>query len=125
MWLFTQDGFVSAVAHREKPGVLLVRARDKKSLEDLAALTRQKIKTTENADYLYRIEVSKLQFAEWLLDSVDEIDYDNYKNRVHETRGSEFAMPLHEVWHAMLQVEDTGNYRRSDDWDSLTYADMH
>lgn len=131
MWLFTQEGFISAVAHRDKPDVLLVRARDKQSLKSLSEFTGQKITTTKKADYLYRVEVIRPAFAEWLDSQVDDIDYDNYKNRVHQTRGDEFAAPLHEVWSTMLQVEDTGYYKRDydaewdyEDYDRLTYAEL-
>lgn len=107
----------------------MVRARDKQSLKSLSEFTGQKIKTTSNADYLYRIEVIKPAFTEWFESQVDDIDYDNYKNRVHESRGHEFAAPLHEVWSTMLQIEDTGHYKRDYDaeWDydgRLTYAEL-
>ena len=39
MWIFTQDGFVSAVDNGMVPGKLAVRARDKESLALLAELT--------------------------------------------------------------------------------------
>lgn len=34
------------------------------------------------------------------------VDYTNFKNRVHESRGHDFADALLSVWSAMHQVED-------------------
>ena len=41
MWVFTETGFVSAVAHRDNPEILIVRSRDRHSIEPLALLARQ------------------------------------------------------------------------------------
>jgi len=111
MWLFTQNGFVSAVAHRHKVGVLLVRARDRESLDSLIDYTSSpdlpnEIHHTPSADYPYRLEIDRMQFARWLVDQTYDIDYDNFKNRVHDVRGDDFAMPLHKVWDVMHDVED-------------------
>jgi hypothetical protein len=123
MWIFSEGGFISAVAHRDKKDTLLVRSRDRVSLDPLAKFAEVKIKTTPDADYRYRIEVSKTVFAAWMSDQIEDLDYDNYKNRVHRTRGNDFAAPLHDVWSVMLEVDDavggpkTRYFDRLDDWD--------
>lgn len=123
MWIFTEGGFISAVAHREKKDILLVRSRDRISLEPLQRFSDVLIKTTPDADYRYRIEVSKAVFTAWMSDQIEDLDYDNYKNQVHKTRGNEFAAPLHDVWSVMLEVDDVrgGPNKRYfdgfDDWD--------
>ena len=45
MWLFTETGFVSAVRHREDPDLLVVRARDRQSLEPIEAACNVEITT--------------------------------------------------------------------------------
>ena len=35
MWTATQDGYFSAVQHRDKPDTLMVRARDSKDLQHI------------------------------------------------------------------------------------------
>ena len=35
-----------------------------------------------------------------------DIDYHNFKTKVSQTRGYQFVAALHDVWTAMLQVED-------------------
>jgi hypothetical protein len=106
MWVFTQDGFISAVDNGHVPGKLAVRARDKKSLELLAALTQQEIVKSKNADYPYRVFVAKDDFTNFLASHVESLDYSNFKDRVYSTRGNKFASACGKVWAAMLDVTD-------------------
>ena len=46
-------------------------------------------------------------FTEWVAEQANEIDYDNFKNKVAKTRGYDFVDALHNVWVAMLGVEDS------------------
>lgn len=106
MWLFTEGGFVSAVQHRENPDYLVVRARDKQSLQNLADICEVNITMKEISDYPYRVVVQRHAFAQWVNDQVDFLGYDNFKNRVAITRGKEYARTLGSVWSVMHDVED-------------------
>jgi hypothetical protein len=106
MWIFTDTGFISAVRKPEYPGVFTVRSRDRESLESLAAKAQVEIKRSPNGDYPYRVFVSDSSFIEWFLDRGGELQYSNFKNRVAQTRGRNFVSALHNVWEAMLAVED-------------------
>lgn len=60
MWLITTQGFYSVVAHRNRPDILLVRARAHADIEAL----RDQILDLEpyedpRADYRWRTEVSR------------------------------------------------------------------
>lgn len=111
MWLFTDTGFVSAVTHRDNPKKMMIRARDKKSLEGLAKMSRAKVETTLGADYPHRIVVTKETLKKWIVEQIDNAEYDNFKNRVTQTRGVGFVKPLHEVWEVMHDVEDVERRR--------------
>ena len=106
MWIFTDTGFISAVRKAEHPGVFTVRSRDRKSLESLAAKAQVEIKRSPNGDYPYRVFASDAAFIEWFLDRGSELNYSNFKNRVAQKRGRHFVSALHNVWSAMLSVED-------------------
>jgi len=106
MWIFTETGFVSAVGHFKEKDKLVVRARDKKSLESLANSVGLDISSTPSSDYPYRLFVDDSVFAAWLSKQTMAVDYTNFKNRVHDTRGHDFADALMSVWSAMHQVED-------------------
>ena len=103
MWLFTSEGFISVVAHSEKPDTLLVRARDEDSLLSLVEATGATLRQTPNNDYPYRIEVLREAFSAWLADQVLNLDWTNYKAHMWSER-PEFGDALHDVWVAMHQV---------------------
>lgn len=106
MWLFTETGFVSAVQHRDDKNLLVVRARDRLSLEPLAGFADTEITTNPIADYPYRTIVSKGVFAAWTVDNIDNLNYPNFKSQVAITRGKTFAGTLGGVWSTMLRAED-------------------
>jgi hypothetical protein len=106
MWIFTQDGFISAVDNKEVPGKLTVRARDEESLELLAAATNQEIGQVDGRDYPYRVHVTKEEFSDFLLMHVEHLNYPNFKDKVKAVRGHEFASACGAVWAAMLDVTD-------------------
>lgn len=104
MWLFSETGFVSAVAHRDDKNKFIVRGRDKQSLEPLAKFARTKIIEGGGTDYPFRVFVSKKKFTEWTLKQIENLEYTNYKSRMYTTRGPEFCDALHDVWSDMQQV---------------------
>ena len=103
MWLFTNTGFVSAVSNGKD---LMVRARDRESLEPIADSAQTELISTPQNDYPYRVVVSHEFFAIWVAHMARGITYKNFKSEVATTRGYEFAHPLMKVWSAMQDVED-------------------
>lgn len=106
MWLFSETGFLSAVQKDSSKPYLAVRARDKKSLADICEKYRLEIIETPMADYPYRVEMPKDQFAEWVVGEIEQINYSNLKNQVALVRDSKFAKLLGSVWSIMLGAED-------------------
>jgi len=106
MWIFTQTGFVSAVRHYSRPETIVVRARDRESLEVLATATGLPVERTPVNDYPYRVHVPQEDFSDWLQNCVNSLDYTNFKDRVGDTRGDNFASTLMSVWETMHNVED-------------------
>ena len=106
MWIFTDTGFISAVRKPWAKDKMTVRARDKQSLAELSRVSGEEIATTLDSDYPHRVVVEDKVFKSWLVESIDTMDYDNFKNRVYETRGKYFARLLGEVWSVMLGAED-------------------
>ena len=104
MWLFTTTGFVSAVNNGTD---LIVRARDKESLEPLAELAKAEVINTPHNDYPYRVVVTNELFSNWVAHMAAGINYKNFKSEVAATRGQDFAHPLMLVWSAMHEVEDS------------------
>lgn len=107
MWLFTNTGFVSAVSNGQD---LMVRSRDRQSLEPLAESAKTEILSTPQNDYPYRVIVTHEIFSRWVAHMATGITYKNFKSEVASTRGYDFAHPLMKVWSAMHEVEDAGRH---------------
>ncbi len=103
MWIFTTSGFISAVSDGKD---LMVRARDQRSLRDLAAFAKGEIKKTPTHDYPYRVFVPHELFSKWVSEQAASIQYKNFKSEVADVRGYEFSKPLMKVWSVMHDVED-------------------
>ncbi len=90
MWLFTKFGFVSVVEDVVDSNLLLVRARTYRDILLLLAymprhLDASDIRETKDADYRYRMFVTRSDFKEALVGIVDGIDYPNFKDAVART----------------------------------------
>jgi hypothetical protein len=104
MWLYTDQGAVSVVKNRNRDGELIVRSRDKETLEALCPQHYAMIITTTANDYPFRIFMSKEDWIECLTDYVDDMEYDNFKNHVKTTR-PDILRPYYEVYNATLDLE--------------------
>ena len=87
--------------------MLTIRAR---VVEDLKALNDYlpnigNITTSNNADYRYRVRVSKASFAEALPQIVMNIDYSNFKDEVMLTQGHERARAYSKVWGTLRDLQ--------------------
>ena len=105
MWIFTSTGFVSVVEHRDDPERLVVRARDRASLDALVARTGAPINPWQGSDYAFRIVVDRPVLAAWLADVARAIDYTNYMSSALAARGGRFEAALHDVWRAMMAFQ--------------------
>jgi hypothetical protein len=91
---------------------MMVRARDKQSLEELALMSQTEIEYSPNADYSWRTVVHKQDLYGFMENAISLADYDNFKNRVTKTRGRRFVDALHQVWEIMHMVEDEAAKKR-------------
>jgi hypothetical protein len=122
MWLFTKQGFYSAVCARQgdgkhgqplDPDRIMVRARVRQHLEALKKrfpnlLGQCEIREFAGTDYAFRIFVAKPIWSGVLAELADETDYDNFKSEVarHQGRaGAAYGHSLHEVWSVMNRLQ--------------------
>jgi hypothetical protein len=106
MWLFCKHGFFSAVQHKDKSGRVLVRARFSGDLEKLFKVhgVTAKILKTPDADYLFRTELDKSEWARIVKEEAEAIDYCNFKNAVHD--GSPRDSAYMDTWLALRKHRD-------------------
>ena len=114
MWIFTDTGFVSAVKKPQDGGLISVRARDKSSLNELISQTKAELVQTPDGDYPWRIFVTQEQFAQWVSEVALNLNYSNFKSRVHKVHPSAaYINSLHDVWAVMTHTEDEGARTRN------------
>lgn len=107
MWLFTTRGFYSAV--RTPEGEVMVRGRVRADLEALVALMRRleldppQILATPHADYHYRVLMTPEAWARTAAALAAEVDYPNFKSRVHGDPERDRAYMS--VWSAMHRLQ--------------------
>ena len=106
MWLITTQGFYSVVAHRDDPDRLLVRSRVRGDLEALRMqIPGSEPVETPEADYRWRVEVTRDEWRVALVALSEDIDYDNFKNAVGERCGWERERVYHDVWADLLSLQ--------------------
>ena len=106
MWLFTNQGFYSVVAHREDAETLIVRARDAGDIEAL----RDQIPGIQpfedaSADYRYRAHVSRSEWVAALAQLTSDLDYDNFKSEVARRQGADRARLYGHIWGELLELQ--------------------
>ena len=118
MWLFTTLGFFSAVEHREDRGLIMVRARVHRHITHLrdAVQARREgdyqasealdIIELEDADYRFRLTITREEWVDFVTGHCADIDYDNFKSAASRRgAGALFMSALHRVWDAMYKLQ--------------------
>lgn len=113
MWIFTEDGFFSAVNKGGDADTICVRARCRQDLENL--LTRLDrdfglIQESPANDYPLRVFLERSEWIAYVTDCSRNLDYQNFK--AHAIPHGDYARKTayHDVWHTMHRLE---NPRRS------------
>ena len=118
MWIMTEYGFLSAVAHRNDKNAIMIRSRNRDDLMtfcDIHGHSHADIVSTPDADYPVRITITRRQFAEAIAADAINIEYDNFKNQVKRICGVKRANVYMSVWCALqgLHSKATEAYRKS------------
>ncbi len=117
MWIFCKQGYFSAVQHIDKPDTILLRARFPGDLErlfpTLNVANPPKIEHTPQADYAYRTELNKEAWADLVWQIAAQIDYTNFKSKVHEGHDSPRNNAYMDCWAALRSAQEQANQHLS------------
>jgi hypothetical protein len=108
MWLFTLDGFYSAVQDKKDERIIWVRTRVREDLVRLIEtyeVNSSPIEEDCGTDYKYRVAVWREEWSRVVAECALEIDYTNFKAEVKETLGKERADILGNVWWQLFQLQ--------------------
>jgi hypothetical protein len=114
MWVFTPEGFYSAIEWRrndEHQGQICVRTRSRGDLNRLRKWIPGLTETivTPNGDYRYRAWCSHVEWADGLAAMGEAIDYSNFKTEVGRfDRGRE--RKYHRIWSILGEIQKDGPY---------------
>ena len=103
MWLMTARGFYSVVEHRDDADRLIVRARCQEDIAALAGLVGGEPVRLEDADYAWRVEVTRDEWQAAMKVLVGEIAYPNFKSAVGDPAHRDAYM---KVWGVMRALDD-------------------
>ncbi len=108
MWIMTQHGFYSIVASKEQKG-FQIRARVQQDIENALEIIDDDELTfiiTPQADYRFRVTVSKEQLTRFMNHVVAHIDYPNFKERIHKKSDQKYKDDAYlAVWATMYQLQ--------------------
>ena len=125
MWVFTKEGFFSAVWDKYCRGdEVMIRAHNK---DDLCRLVKRMIGycdqdlvfESEDADYRYRIKIPKTVWSEYLADCALQIDYPSVKNDIIADKDPLRKDAYYQVWEALFRWRSKKDSRDRDRNDSL------
>jgi hypothetical protein len=108
-WIFNKEGFFSAVQNQYcTDKEVMVRARLREDIERLAEATGSPVSdvmATPDADYAFRLKLSKQAWADYMHRSALDIDYPNFKNAALSLGEDERSRAYHDVWSAMYRLQ--------------------
>lgn len=113
MWIITTRGFLSVVQNtdaHESHEALLVRASVRGDLDHFADFAARHgegpvVASTPDADYGYRLTVSRGMFAAYLSEQVDALNYPNFKDEVGK-KDPKRAHVYMGVWTALRKLRE-------------------
>ena len=100
MWICLNNAFLSVVQDRDDPETLLVRARVAGHIQQV--FPEAKVFTDPKADYLYRAFIGRKAVAQAVAATVENIDYDNFKDSVDD---DQLHVAYMKVWSTMEKLQ--------------------
>ena len=105
MWILMNKSFLSIVKDRNKKNRLLVRARVEGDIENV--FPKAKVKADMGTDYKYRAFIPKWVVSKAIKKSIENIDYDNFKNSVPLDDTARHDAYL-QIWDILFQLQFQG-----------------
>ncbi len=93
MWIGFTEGWLSIVEHKDRPEMLLVRAREESHITNL--WMDAEIIVIPWADYRFRAEISRDDVADVIASQLLNIQYHDFKSSVKERK---LNKAYHKIW---------------------------
>jgi hypothetical protein len=111
MWIFTKEGYFSAVQNDKDPGQIMVRSRKREDLEAFLAVDELELEDTEilewaGSDYRYRVFIPRGKWMYYLCHCVEELDYTNFKAAAIPLDDTGRSACYHNIWGSLKNWQD-------------------
>lgn len=109
MWIFTVDGFYSVVQHNKNSDMVQIRARRRDDLERLSVATgvdSADIIKIDDADYRWRLNVHREDFADYTSRAVYNIRYETNVKGTLSRNDKKRKSAMMDVWRAMYKLQE-------------------
>ena len=108
MWVFTKDGFLSAVQHNDRAR-MRIRARRRDDLERAFPGTSiiDMAESGGQFDYRWHLDVARGEWVDYLVESAMDIDYTSHAKEAMTRGGQDREMysALLDVWTTMYRLQ--------------------
>jgi len=111
MWIFTVDGYYSAVEDKDDPSRIMVRSRQESDLKNLIKrLDREDLDllVSTDSDYAFRIFIPRELWISYLESSGQELNYTNFKARAIAPGDHCRYDTYHNIWRELKNWQDKG-----------------
>lgn len=109
MWVFTKDGFLSAVQNNEDRHRMRVRARRRDHLSNAFPEHDKLIidlqKSGAQFDYRWHLDIARGEWIDYLTDAALDVDYSSHAKEAMSGSDKKFYSALLEVWSAMYRLQ--------------------
>jgi hypothetical protein len=108
VWVMAPGGgFLSAVQSKTEPDTIVIRARDKDDLIDLAGRVPRKVQviTDEGTDYPARVKLTRAEWVAACAQMAADVTYTNYKDHVEAVHGKRRHDVYARIWGVLLSLE--------------------
>jgi len=112
MWIFTVDGYYSAVQDKDDPSRIMVRSRQKSDLQTLIARLNSEdldLLVSTDSDYAFRIFIPRALWIGYLESSGQELNYTNFKARAIAHGDHSRSDTYHNIWRELKKWQDKGS----------------
>jgi hypothetical protein len=103
MWIITNKSFLSIVEDRTDNTKFVVRARIKGDLEAFFGDFITEVIESDTSDYRFRVFADKAVVKKKIMDSINSIDYNNFKDSV---KSEERKAWYTRIWCIMFDVQE-------------------
>lgn len=108
MWVFTKDGFLSAVQHDDDRSRMRIRARKREHLDnafpDYEILDMRE--DDDQHDYRWHLDIARGEWVDYLMDAAMDIDYTSHVKEAIAKNDQEFYRVLLRVWSVMHELQE-------------------